>query len=130
MKNEGRLERRSGPSHELYDRPSGEDKGTILLSSATIPGSSLRQAPSVDERCNNIFSCLDRTIGPLIYVVLHLTVPPLCLNCQPRSARGNARQRKHCGFVRDVSASTRSVSMLIGLYDLYDPATKDSSIFD
>lgn len=39
------------------------------------PRPSLRETPPL-TRCNNIFSCLGRSIGTLIYVVLHLTVLP------------------------------------------------------
>lgn len=67
-------DRESTPSAKLYGCPRGEDKGTILLSSAAVPRRSSAKLGR-PARCNNIFPCPVRYIRPLIYVALHLTVP-------------------------------------------------------
>lgn len=112
---------RSGPSQKLYDRPSGEDKGTILLSSATIPGSSLRETPRL-TRCNNIFLCLDRTIGLLIYVVLHLTVLPILAVSLPRTeARVSGNTVVSCvTFYRSVPLSSDYTILFRGMKNGYN----------
>lgn len=70
--------------HRSYtSRPSGEDKGTVLLSSATIVPCPIRELLLRFTRCNNIFSRVPPPPpppflpeeSPLIYVVLHLTGP-------------------------------------------------------